>query len=461
MLQRSDRQLLLITSDFVWAGAAFLASIRVRFGADFVAVWEQTLELPSVLLTAGGLASAVVAVYWAAGAYRTERFWSSTAELMTIVKALAFAALGLMSMLYFFRLEDFSRLTLAGFLVVTLACTAGSRVVLNRLASARNRGSHVVIVGTHGIERILEKLARLPDGAAVIVGVLDGDAPDIEGLEWLGPVSSLPMVLTDRVVDEVVVCLPIEEWSRLDAIAGVCEEQGKVMRVPVDVVRYSLGRGHIEDLDTVPMLSLVSSPSGHLALVAKRAFDLVISAVLLVLLAPVHAIVLVVLMVIQGRPLFYRQLRGGLNGRPFVVLKFRTMIDGAEAQQSELLELNERKGPAFKLTNDPRITPFGRFLRKTSIDELPQLWNVLTGDMSLVGPRPQPISEVAEYDPWHRRRLTVKPGITGLWQVTSRNDPSFDNWVDLDLYYIDRWSVWLDFKILAMTPMALIRSPGH
>ena len=160
-------------------------------------------------------------------------------------------------------------------------------------------------------------------------------------------------------------------------------------------------------------------------------------------------------------PVFFSQERCGLNGRRFYLYKFRTMVHNAEDMRKELFKKNEVDGPAFKIKKDPRIIPFiGTFLRRTGLDELPQLWNVLVGDMSLVGPRPQPVDEVAEYDPWHRRRLTVRPGITGLWQVTSRHDPSFDTWVDLDLEYIDRWSVWLDLKILAQTPVALFRSPG-
>ena len=143
------------------------------------------------------------------------------------------------------------------------------------------------------------------------------------------------------------------------------------------------------------------------------------------------------------------------------MLKFRTMVDGAEAMREDLIDQNERTGPAFKIADDPRITRFGRWLRKTSIDETPQLLNVFLGQMSLVGPRPQPLEEVAEYDLWHRRRLSMRPGITGLWQVQARNDPSFGAWMDLDLEYIDRWSLGLDFSVLIRTPTALVRTPGE
>jgi lipopolysaccharide/colanic/teichoic acid biosynthesis glycosyltransferase len=160
---------------------------------------------------------------------------------------------------------------------------------------------------------------------------------------------------------------------------------------------------------------------------------------------------------LDGRPIVFRQTRVGLHGRPFSVVKFRTMVPDAEDRLEELEELNEIKGHAFKLTNDPRMTRTGAFLRKTSIDELPQLWNVIRGEMSLVGPRPPLPREVAGYDLWHRRRLSMKPGITGLWQVAARGDDDFDRWVALDLAYIDRWSVWLDLKIMLRTIPAMLQ----
>jgi lipopolysaccharide/colanic/teichoic acid biosynthesis glycosyltransferase len=159
----------------------------------------------------------------------------------------------------------------------------------------------------------------------------------------------------------------------------------------------------------------------------------------------------------EGRPVFFRQVRVGLQGRPFTIVKFRTMVPDAEARYAEVVALSDTQGAAFKMTNDPRITKLGAFLRKTSIDELPQLWNVLRGEMSIVGPRPAPPREVAEYDIWHRRRLSMKPGITGLWQVEARLDESFDRRAALDLRYIDGWSVWLDMKIIARTIPAMLQ----
>jgi lipopolysaccharide/colanic/teichoic acid biosynthesis glycosyltransferase len=192
-------------------------------------------------------------------------------------------------------------------------------------------------------------------------------------------------------------------------------------------------------------------------MLAKRAMDIAMAIAGLIVLTPMFAVIGAVMVATEGRPVFFRQVRVGLQGRPFTIVKFRTMVPDAEARYAEVVALSDTQGAAFKMTNDPRITKLGAFLRKTSIDELPQLWNVLRGEMSIVGPRPAPPREVAEYDIWHRRRLSMKPGITGLWQVEARLDESFDRRAALDLRYIDGWSVWLDMKIIARTIPAMLQ----
>ena len=196
-------------------------------------------------------------------------------------------------------------------------------------------------------------------------------------------------------------------------------------------------------------------------MIIKRALDVIGASIGLVLFSPLFAVVAVLIRVRTGSPVLFRQTRVGFHGRPFTMYKFRTMVTDAEQQLESIRHLNERSHVTFKATNDPRITPVGRWLRKTSIDELPQLWNVLTGSMSLVGPRPPLPQEVAEYDVWHRRRLSMKPGITGLWQVEARHEADFDRWVEHDLVYIDGWSIWLDVKILLKTIPALLAHGGR
>jgi lipopolysaccharide/colanic/teichoic acid biosynthesis glycosyltransferase len=215
-----------------------------------------------------------------------------------------------------------------------------------------------------------------------------------------------------------------------------------------------------EEFEGFVVRSLVYDQEHELSLAVKRVVDIAGSLVGLVVLSPLLAATAVAIRLRDGPPVLFRQTRAGLHGRPFSICKFRTMVPDAEERLAEVQHLNERSGIVFKAAEDPRITPLGRSLRATSIDELPQLWNVLKGDMSLVGPRPPLVAELAEYDIWHRRRLSMKPGITGLWQVEARHEPEFDRWVERDLAYIDRWTLLLDLKILLRTIPAVVGRTG-
>jgi exopolysaccharide biosynthesis polyprenyl glycosylphosphotransferase len=328
----------------------------------------------------------------------------------------------------------------------------------------RRRGlnlRHVLVLGAGPRGQVFAaKLEGHRELGLRIEGFLD-DSPEFDAAlapKWprLGAFDQLEQVLHDHVVDEVAICLPLSHWGQIDAIAQLCEEEGKIVRIPIDFLDRAITSGRIEELDGTPVYSLVSGPDRALSLAAKRFLDLAISTVGIVVLSPLFVVIAIAIVLDTGRPIAFRQRRVGLHGRPFEVLKFRSMSRDAESRRSELEAQNELRGPVFKVTNDPRTTRVGRLLRRTSLDELPQLWNVLRGEMSLVGPRPPLPDEVKDYDLWHRRRLSMKPGITGLWQVRGRSDPDFDHWVAADLEYIDRWSLWLDFKILAQTiPAAL------
>jgi lipopolysaccharide/colanic/teichoic acid biosynthesis glycosyltransferase len=217
----------------------------------------------------------------------------------------------------------------------------------------------------------------------------------------------------------------------------------------------------VDDLEPQPRPPSLSGAANRAALGVKRLMDIGGAIVGMILLSPLLLGVAAVILVTDGRPVLFRQPRVGLRGRVFNVVKFRTMTKDADGQRAALREFNEVTGAAFKMTDDPRITAVGGGLRRLSLDELPQLWNVLLGEMSLVGPRPHPLDDVAEYQPWHRRRLAMKPGITGLWQIAGRRDSDFDAWVRYDLEYIDHWSLWLDLRLLIQTIPALLRAEGR
>jgi len=274
--------------------------------------------------------------------------------------------------------------------------------------------------------------------------------------------AHLPEFLRKNVVDEIVMYLPLRSFYRRSAeIAQLAKQHGIILRLDADIFDLKFARQHTESTAGVPQIVASSNDIDEWQLLMKRAFDFSASLTLLVLLSPLFLIVAILIKLTSHGTVFFSQQRVGLNKRQFTMYKFRTMVPGADHMQERLAHLNEMTGPVFKIKNDPRITPIGRVLRKTSIDELPQLINVLRGDMSLVGPRAIPVRDYQSFsEDWHRRRFSVPPGITCLWQVYGRNSIPFEQWMVLDMQYIDRWSLWLDLKILALTIPAVFRGSG-
>lgn len=275
-------------------------------------------------------------------------------------------------------------------------------------------------------------------------------------------VDQLNSIIAYHPVDEVLVALPMNKYGPLvETIVRHCEEQGIVVRVRTETFNLQVARSYVDELQGVPVTTIQSGPADSWQLVMKRLIDIVGSAVLLLALAPLFAIITLLIKLDSPGPIFFAQQRVGFNKRRFRMLKFRTMMDGSDQQQYMLEHLNEVQGPVFKIKSDPRITRLGRFLRRFSIDELPQLINVFKGEMSLVGPRPLPVRDVARIDAqWHKRRFSIKPGITCLWQVSGRSNIGFNDWVRLDLDYIDKWSLGLDLLILLKTIPAVFKGPG-
>ena len=453
---------LLMAADALLAVVLLVGLSYWRFGEDWASWWRQIVPLPEGLLVLYPLGWVIALA--SNGLYRPRARWSIRRESIDVVRATIAYALVTLSMLFIFRWPEVSRSFLLVLFPAQAAITIASRVAL-RLAMERRRREgknqrFVLVLGTgprgQAFARKLEDHREL---GLRVLGFLD-DSPDFElpsQWEYLGPLDRLEDVLHSRVIDEVTICLPFSQWNLIDAIAHLCEEEGKIVRIPMDVLDHAVTVGRMEELDGTPVYSLVSGPDRALALAIKRTVDLAVSVAGLVLLSPFLVAIAAAVKFGDGGPVLFRQHRVGLHGRQFDVIKFRSMSVDAEDRLAEVAHLNEIQGRAFKVTKDPRVTRVGAFLRRTSLDELPQMLNVIRGDMSLVGPRPPLPREVEGYDLWHRRRLSMKPGITGLWQVRGRREADFDTWVEADLEYIDRWSLWLDLKILLRTIPAAVQ----
>ena len=276
----------------------------------------------------------------------------------------------------------------------------------------------------------------------------------------LGEIDSLSAVLDEHVVDEVFFAVRPGVMASLEPHIRKCEEVGVRVHLRADFFSTLISRTYTSDIDGMPILTFSSTPQRGYLLLVKRTMDLTISSLGIVILSPLMAAIALAIKYTSTGPVFFRQERTGLNGRRFSLLKFRSMRVDADKEQEQLAALNEASGPVFKIKNDPRVTSVGRWLRRLSLDELPQLWNILRGDMSLVGPRPPIPQEVEKYHRWQRRRLSMKPGLTCLWQINGRSALDFDTWMKLDMEYIDNWSLSLDLKILARTVAAVLLARG-
>lgn len=463
--------------DFAAAVAVFLGVSIARFGPGWRETWQVAAGDPLVL--AVSYAAGWVAILWVLGLYRLRARWSWRTEWVDLLRAVLLIALLSFAFLFIVKLPDVSRLFLLLLFAAQAIVAITSRGMLRLLfLRARDRGHNtrfVLVVGSGPIARdFATRVERNPYLGLRVRGFLADPAPDdpLPGLAAgdreprpiaapadgvLGRIDQIEQVLRTTVVDEVAICLGPAHAAFVEPVARLCEEEGLVVRIPLGDGATAVPGGRIEDFEEIRIQSLVYGPDRTIGLALKRAMDIVGGVVGLLLASPVLLGAALAIRHEGPGPVFFRQERVGLRGRRFRILKLRTMVPGAEELRGDLAARNEIRGHAFKVTDDPRVTRVGRRLRRVSIDELPQFWNVVRGEMSLVGPRPPLPEEVAEYDLWHRRRLAMKPGATGLWQVSARREEDFDRWVRIDLDYIDRWSLWLDLKIILQTVPAMLR----
>ena len=404
--------------------------------------------------------------------YHSHRTVPITREALTVLRVVVVGNIILATLAYLLPLRQLSRAWFVLFGVLSAVFLLLEKLMLRVLARyVRAKGLNyrtILIVGTG--RRALEVARTVTEhkywGYKILGFVSDGHRlPNGWGrYRIFGFVPDLKNLLEDgefvEPIDEIVFAVTRKKLDEMKQIFLMCEELGIRARVAMNFFSNRVARIELEELEGIPFLTFTTTPSDETQLALKRLLDVTVSALLLVLAMPV--IVLAALAIKLGSPgsVVFKQERIGLNGRIFTLYKFRTMIERAHELRLEMSHLNEMTGPVFKMVDDPRVTTVGRILRRFSLDELPQLWNVFKGDMSLVGPRPPIPEEVKSYRRWHRRRLSMKPGLTCLWQVSGRNKIDFDHWMQLDLQYIDNWSPSLDLKILLRTIPAVLSGRG-
>lgn len=349
--------------------------------------------------------------------------------------------------------------------LLSFAVASALALYLLRLLHLPGEGSYDILVigGAEEVQPFLEILERHRAWGFRVAGVVCPDQETLApgaGILVLGTVSELPKILRHSTITQVYMTGRAWDARTLRSVADTCEQLGVTFSMDANFLGISVERADLLDFDGWGMLSFSSAPRNGDALLLKRLLDVVVSVVVLTVHAPLLCLVALLIRLEDGGPILFQQDRSGLYGRPFRMYKFRSMVVDAEARKAALQGLNEMSGPVFKMNDDPRITRVGRWIRRTSLDEFPQLWNVLRGEMSLVGPRPPLPSEVEHYERWQMRRLSMKPGITCIWQVSGRSDVDFDTWMRFDLEYIDNWSIFLDFWLLVRTIPVVVMGWG-
>ena len=461
-----------ILNDVAATAAAFMLAYMIRMWAGQEG-WHHLTPIHSLNLYFPVLLAAVLIfpfLGYVLGAYKQVELRRPRDIANDVLKMAGLGLLTLFSLLFLAKGHYVSRSFLALFAVLQVLLLETSRWLLlmggTWLRSRPDQKRHFVIVGSGNgaieVATLLEEGERF--GLSLLAFVYIGNQqPSPVGLRRsysVLPKEQLAELLRNRVVDEVVFAVDKEELIELEPLMQQCEQEGVRIRIQLDFLPKGFAHVFVEHLAHVPLLTLASTPQNDFALFFKRAVDATVATFSLAVLSPLFLILAVLVKLGSKGPVFFRQTRCGLGGRNFVLLKFRSMVLNADELLSDLSELNEAEAPLFKIRNDPRCTRVGRWMRMFSFDELPQLWNIFRGDMSLVGPRPPLPQEVEQYQPWQRRRLRMRPGLTCLWALEGRSEVRFERWTRLDLLYIDNWSIWLDLKILLKTIPAVLSGRG-
>ncbi|MBN2053792.1 sugar transferase [bacterium] len=468
------RAILVITGDLLLLNLSFIGSYWLRFYQEV----GSNLGGVHPIAPFGAYSKALVFISYVwlftfhlMGLYKFEHTSDFIDEIYRIIKATTFGTVVALSLTFFYRPTggfNYSRLVILYAWILSSLLIVGFRLSLRKLSRALHQRNfdtrRVVVAGNNSMARfVVEKIVGNPGLGYRIIGFVDGDdgaAEPLPGVPSLGRLEDLPQLMEQRAIDEIVLARTDIGHYKLLEMVSLCEQHGiRLIMVPT-VYDLLIDYADVYELEGIPLVALKEKPMNELSLAVKRTFDLVTAGLTMVLSLPLWLLIAVLIRRDSPGPVIFRQLRAGQDGKPFHMLKFRTMVADAEEQRDELLAYASCEEPVFKMPNDPRITRVGQFLRRSSLDELPQLVNVLKGEMSFIGPRPEEVCFVNQYDIWQRRRLKVKPGITGLQQIMCRGTLSLTERVKYDIYYIRKRSLLMDVWILLKTIPVVISGRG-
>jgi exopolysaccharide biosynthesis polyprenyl glycosylphosphotransferase len=440
---------------------SFLALSSARFPGIYP--FAHYLPLMAAFLTVWAL------VGYFSSFYRDLELSNVLRQMVNIVSQLGIVLVTVYAVLYLLHSGDVSRsyvllIGVVDFVLLIFGRTISYWGVLV-MRDILHRYHYLLMVGCGQRAREMAALVEESRGMGLrLIGFVDPDfstgaSGTLAGYD-VYPLDQVNSVLQNHVVDEVVFAVDLQDLARLEPLMRHCADLGIRTRLQLEFLPPAYSRIYLENFRDMQLLSLSSAPDSELRLFFKRVFDVVLSSAALIVLAPVLLVIAAMIKITSRGPVLFQQTRCGLGGRRFTLYKFRSMINNAEQKRAELHQRNELDGPVFKISDDPRITAVGRWLRRFSLDELPQLWNVFRGEMSFVGPRPAVPEEVVQYEDWQRRRLRMRPGLTCTWVLEGRSHVDFNRWMQLDLKYIDNWSLWLDAKIFFRTIPIVLSGRG-
>jgi len=394
------------------------------------------------------------------GMYRSIRTLSYPQVFWIICKSAFMTFLAFGTILFIFKTSSISRLfffLFSGISFSLIVIEKSTVFLFTRYVRRRGRNfRRLLIVGTgRRAMAFIRRVRNHPEWGFHILGAIDDEPARgikrVDGVDVIGTLEDIPKLLHQDAIDEIVFVVPRSRLSHVEGSLHDCETEGVATTITVDLFDMAIAKANVSEIDGIPLLRFNTTKISEWQLLMKRLIDIVVSGLIIVLLGPLLLFVSLLIKLTSPGPVFFKQQRLGLHGRKFTLVKFRTMRDGAHDVLSQVTDLNEMTTPEFRAKKTGWITPLGRILRKFSLDELPQFFNVFMGQMSLIGPRPAVLDEVDKYANWQRRRFSMKPGITCLWQVNGRNNIAFNDWMKLDLEYLDNWSLWLDIKIMIKT----------